>query len=748
MGEIEKYLLNLILKERRIIISGAVAGLVLFLLYFFFFYTPLYTSTSNLYIKNIVQPTVVAPLVDNGTIRSESGFSNPLFNLYELIKSEDIAFNVYKRVKEDYPSDLSDLGVVSKESFFSVYLGLVSSKVIPSTDVLTVSLKWPNRKNAKAVLEIVIDEFRKENLEIRRSIDSEKRIYLEQQTEEIADKLEEIREQIKDYKIENELTDAINEANNLMSVRMNLVREISMLKAQIDYNLKKFEEFAKQLNIDDPIIALKAAGVGNDPFLISMSRELASSQQQMAMLKTKFTDKYFQVIELQGKIEELKQNIEERKQETAQNLVLPKAIYDGPSTNIVSQFALVHVERLSQEVMLKSLEEGIQEILEKEKQTHIKRIGLDSLQKQEMAFATAYQNIKAKQLEAKIKENEIVNNILTLKSPTDASLIQLGILTKLVGFLLFGSLAGLGIAYIKQGIEDKWIDIDELKRITDQDILGVIPWLPDETAENARKIYDAAYTNIASEIITKAYHEDVAVVSFISTSINQNKSVVTNNLAELLGALEKQSIIIDFSKNFNNKTDIIDVVNFINHQLKNSEYNKLKIAIGSKSPDAEINGGKQNGNLFEEFYEKFKNELRDMLKNAVITKEVEKDGKSTQLYYLGMGEDKNDLNLKYLVSTKGFSVLLKCLKKEFDFVFINTPHGNFMLPEINFIKKNSEAMVLIASVDSNRETLIKLVNNITESQQKILGIISREKDTEMEKFFNGSSEEDYIEEEF
>ncbi len=747
MGEIEKYLLNLIIKEKKLLLGGSITGLLLFLVYFFFFYTPLYTTTSNLYVKNIIKPSIVASFPDASSIlRSESGYSNPLFNLYELIKSENLAFNVYKKVKEKYPDDLGKIGVINKESFFEAYLSLVVSEVIPSTDILSITLKWPDRENAREVLKIVIDEFRQENLKISRLIDSQKRIYLEQQTDVISKELDKLKEKIKDYKIKHGLNDAESEAASLAAIRIDLIKEISTLKAQINYNQKKFEEISRQLNIEEPAIALKAAGIGNDPYLRTLSQNLALARQNLATLRTRFTDKYYQIVEAKTKIEKLNADIEKRKEEVTQGAFLPRAIYDGPATELVSQFVLVHVEKISLKEMLNAQEEGIKDILKNEENLHINQIGLDDLKKQELAFFNAYQSIKAKQLEAQIKENEIVNNLLTLKSPTSADLFQISLLTKFVGFILFGALAGLGIAYIKQGIEDKWSSIDELKTITGQDVLGVIPWLKDEFAQNAGKIYDAAYSNITLELITKAYQEDASVLSFISTNLYQNKSIVIDNISQFLATLEKTSIMIDFSREFECETDIIDIANFVNDKLKEPKYKDLKTATGGNLLELRLNSDKKaNYLLLNEFYEQYKDEIRKMLIKAFTRQDVTTHKKVISLYHLGISSNRDELGLKYLVSTKGFSVLLKLLKREFDFVFINTPHGNIMLPEINFIKKNSESIVLIASIDSNREGLINMVKNITESGQKILGIISREKDTELEKFYNKELNSEYIE---
>jgi len=671
MGEIEKNLLNLIIKEKKLILIGLISGLVIFLIYYLFFYTPLYVTTSKLYIKNIVKPNVIAQYPDAGTIKSESGYSNPLFNLYEQLKSENISNKVFAKVQEKYPKDLGEFGVTSKEEFYLVYLGIINSKVIPSTDVLSVELKWPNKKNAPDVLVIIIDEFKKESLDIRRSLDTQKRIFLEDQTDVISEELAKIRENIKTYKIENRMSESEIEAENLANIRLNIIREVSLLKAQ--------EEFSKIMEIDNSFVTLNAAsGVGGDPYLTKLSQDLAFAHQRLAALKTKFTDKYDQVVEVKGEIDEIKRKIEQRTGE-----------------------------------MQKTLEKAIEEILKREKEIHTKKLGLENLEKQEDAFATAYQSIKSKQLEAKIKENEIVDNIIVLKSPSRAIPFFLTIITRFLGFIMFGAFAGLGIAYIKQALEDKWADLDELKRITGQEILGVVPWLNDEYADNAYKIYDAAYTNIASDIITKASSKDTSIVGFISTNIYHNKSVITGNVAKLLTSLEKTSVIIDFSQNFENKPDLTDLINLLHQKLKQE-----------KPEESE--------------------ELENLLKSSLIPEEIIIDEKVSRVFYLGINNNNNP-NLKYYVSTKAFSVLLNYLKMKFDFVLINMPHGNFMLPENQFIIKNSESVAIIASMDSKRQELVKLINSISGSDKKILGIITRERNTDIEKYYNNLAEKELFE---
>jgi len=162
-------LILLIKNEKKIILTGLIVGLSLFIFYYLFFYVALYTSNSKIYVKNIAKSDFVASLDGGSSVVSESGYSNPLFNLYEILKSENIAYNVYPIIKEKYPEDLTALGVDSKESFFESYIKLINATTEPSTDIIKIKFMWPNQKHAPIVLNEILKVFKTENFVIKKT---------------------------------------------------------------------------------------------------------------------------------------------------------------------------------------------------------------------------------------------------------------------------------------------------------------------------------------------------------------------------------------------------------------------------------------------------------------------------------------------------------------------------------------------------------------------------------------------------
>ena len=306
MKKVDNNIIYVISKERKIVITGIIIGLLLFFIYVIFFYVPLYSTNCKIFVKNILKQDVVATYNGGSTLPSESGYSNPLFNLYEILKSENVANNAYENIKNKYPEDLAKFNVNSKQDFYQVYQKIISSNVEPSSDILQVTLLWPNSKNASAVLQEIIKQFKKENLNIKKSIEVNERVFIDNQTNEISNNLDLIRQKIKTYKLSTHLTNIDDESANIVSARIDLQKQAKVLSSQINYNKMKLSRYAQQLNFPDAQTALRATGVGEDPYLIKLSQDLSVAQQQYARLKAKFTEKSPDVIAARNEIAILK----------------------------------------------------------------------------------------------------------------------------------------------------------------------------------------------------------------------------------------------------------------------------------------------------------------------------------------------------------------------------------------------------------------------------------------------------------
>lgn len=693
-------MLKLIKQEKKLIITGLIAGFALFIFYHVFFNTALYETNGKIYVKNIEKSNFVANVDGGSTVVSESGYSNPLFNLYEILKSEKVADRVYPIIKEKFPEDLNALGAHSKEAFYDSYVRLISAVTEPSTDVISIKLMWVNKKHAPIVLYEIIKVFQEENFTIKKAGQQKKREIINEKTVEIAKQLTDVRNKIKNYKINAGISNVEVETENIINARIDLERQANIIDSQVQYNKRRLKEFAGELKLKNAEIALRATGIGTDPYLVKLSQELAVAKQNYSKLRAKFKDAYPDVIAVNNEITQLQYMIDNRKQETTANITVPRGIYDGASSEIVTRFAETQAETVSLQAQLNTLRKGINKLKTQEKRLPEAQMGLDDLRKLENTLENAYQSIKEKQLEAKIKESEIIDNIIVIRNPSNGSLMVFLIISRLIGFVLSGGLLGLALAYIKQGMEDKWTDLEEMKEITKQNILCSIPWMKSLDSKESEHILDAAYTNLAEEIAVSASLNNASVITFVSTNKSQPKSSMIERLAMKFAQSRKSVMLIDLVGRDTNEFELIGAIKLIDNEIKT--------------------GNEQN---FET--------IHNILKGAINKQTYNNGNKKIKFEKIITSIEHENLN-DYL-SSAGFKYILNLLKNHYQFILINAPHGFAGLPEIQTLVKLSEKVILLPTKNTGRKDLMNCISEVSSGNDKILGIAAREENSDLER---------------
>jgi uncharacterized protein involved in exopolysaccharide biosynthesis/Mrp family chromosome partitioning ATPase len=718
----ENRLLTLLKKEKRIILTGISMGLGLFAIYLLFFYVPVYKTGMKLFIRNIPQNDIVTTYDDHSDVESESGYSNPLFNYSQILQSQKLSSGFYKLLVKKYPKDLRKLRINDEKSWDDLYGQLVDSKIEPSTDIINVSLNWPVKNNAAPVLKDLISKFKQVNLQIRKSVETEQREYLDRQIDSISSDLTEVRNKIKNYRLQNSAVDLPDESTELIKTRMDLEKQQKMLQSEIYFNDRKLKSYLTQLGVKDPEQALRATGIGEDAYLIKISQDLATAQQNYYKLQAKFTDNYPDVIAAKNEIALLNRKINERKKETLSNIKIPRGLYDKPSQDIVTDMSRVQADSVSIKEQLKSLESGISELKTQENSLPVKMFNLDELKKQEEALLLAYTSARQKQMEAKIRENQIVDNITSLGDPETPSFLSKIIISKLFGFVMLGFLLSLGVVWVKQDIEDKWLDSGEIELVTGKRVLGVIPWLTDYEKHRTSLINEPdsligiSYTNIASNIISKSYLEEVQSLCFISTNQTKGKSSILANICNVIAKSGRNLVLIDTDytnsskliREFNIENspglDLIDLINEVNKQLR-------------------LNKTVDN------------NVILNLISKAIVpirAKHSESpDNKA--FFYIFLNKVIN--NIYDYTSSRGFKAIIDTLKMHNEFIFIETPARPFVFPEVQSISEISDAVVLLSAMETNRAELIKTVEKFDRMERKILGIIPRAYNSELSEYF-------------
>ncbi len=445
----KKYLTDLIIREKKLILITLGLSLVIFLIYLLSPNKTIYSSSAKIFIKNIPQYSIVSNPGGDSLVQSESGYSNPLFNFAQLLNSKNISTRVLTALNEKQSEDIERLKIKKPDKWHEYFEKLIKTKIIPSTDTLEISLKWINGDTADEVLDEVINQFRQENIEIRRAVAVRQREHLEKNLKKISDELSEVRKQIGNYTVLNNIVDVDVEKSTLVQARVELERDVEVLKSRINYFDKKYSKLASQIGFNDVPTALRSTSVGSDPYLEDLFGNLALTQHKYANLSGTFTDKYPEVIMVKNEIQTLSDIINTRKREFFQELPVARGIYDEPSQNIVAEMANAEAEKDSLRNQLQEMEKGVQNLIKKENKLPAKIAGLEVLTKQEEALKLAYNSIKSKVIEAQIKETQAVDNIFVLNQPSEPVLLLSSLFINFLGIMYFGLLVGVFAAWLK-----------------------------------------------------------------------------------------------------------------------------------------------------------------------------------------------------------------------------------------------------------------------------------------------------------
>ena len=224
-------------------------------------YKPLYSSSAKIFIKDIPQQNIIAEFGGGSLVKSESGYSNPLFNLAQVLKSKNTSVRVFEALKQKQEKDIKKINIKNEDEWHNYLSEHIRTKIIPSTDTLSISLKWINKDTAGNTLNEIVEQFKGENMNMRKAVAVNQRKYLEENLEEINNNLTEVRKEIKNYTIANNAVNMDAEKTVLVEARVGLERDIELTKSKINYYDRKHKELADQIGISDVRVALRSASI-------------------------------------------------------------------------------------------------------------------------------------------------------------------------------------------------------------------------------------------------------------------------------------------------------------------------------------------------------------------------------------------------------------------------------------------------------------------------------------------------------
>ncbi|MEI7475428.1 MAG: GNVR domain-containing protein [bacterium] len=663
------------------------------------FYQPKFKSTARVLIKDISNETYVkANDSENSDIKPLTESGNPVFNQIELLSSQELSKYIYAEIQKKYPDEVKNVKIPDK-----LAKTIIKAKNKMGTDTIDIDLAWNNADNAQAFLTIALDGYKKINLDINKEIRTNRRTYIDKNITDIENKLLEVRDKIKTYREGSLAIDVYEESKQSIAQKSDFVSKLETVSADIKSQKSTVKEIENQLSLKAKD-AINAVALGSDNETLSDLRsKLNEISQQYAFDLIKNSPTNPKMVALQNQITLIKAQIQSQI-----SLTLGKPakknqinIYDSVRTKLVTDLAAAQSNLMGLEAQERSIKTTINKINKVQEKMPLTQYTLDNLRQDESNLAMAYDELRKKQIEAKIKEAEAVSNIVVIDAPSKPLFPSFPSRFHILFLsLMLGGFLGIAASTVKTYIEDICDDVESIEEVTKSSILGVIPWLNDKEDPSINyKIQQAAYKKILSKFVIKCYKRDAKVIAFSSTSLVKSNS---NTLYTMALELKKQGhsvVIVD--ADLRNPT-IINQAEFDN----DIQFNLSDIILA--------------------FEKKLKNKEFIDANDFLSSLKVDKNG-------ITVLANKESVSDPYeFFGTAAFEAMISILKQNYEWVLIDTA-PILVAPEFLLISSVSDVVALMANLTVTYNMLSKITRMLKDTETPLIGTIVREKDSSFEK---------------
>lgn len=678
-------------KDNRLIFSIILITFVWSLVYLVIFYRPSYESEAKVWIKDLETKEFVTSLDMQSQLTSLTAAGNPLLTQIEILKSDQL-----KKTIADYKS-LKD----EKINFRSIKIDVKNK---PNTDILSISLKDKSPEEAQETLTWVLKEYENINLAINSKISKSRREYIDLKLKEINEKLFGVRNQIREYKTKNLAIDITEESMKLVDQGILTSSQLDDTIAQIKSTGSSVRELESQLSMNSKT-AINAVALGSgNKVLEQLRNDLNAEVQEYEFDSAKLADTNPKMVAHKNKISTINKQIKNQvalsigKYAKSQKI----NIFDPVREGLVSNLASKQAELMGLQAQERAIRNSISEINQTQSKMPEKKFVLDNLEQEEKVLSNAYDQLKEKQIEAKLKEAEAVSNVIVVDSPSLPTGQSFPSKFHILVISLFlGVMAGLCMSVIKTLIEDVCDDPELVEQITGTSIIGTIPWIENLlTDEHIQFVHGLAYDNIVSNLIMKCSKSHKKVITFTSSSLKKPQSTILYYLALRLKKLGNSVVILD--SDFRIPTI-----------LKAAEIeDKVKVNLSE---------------LIVSIEKRFRNDL-----DANVEKEILSALISDKNGVQHICNQEAIFDPYEFFGTNAFETILNTLKKNFDWVLVDTGAAQ-ITPEFVIISKMSDGVVLFVNKTITFTTVRNITKTLKNSSIPFLGAIMRESSSRLEK---------------
>ena len=514
---------------------------------------PVYEAKGKLLIKKSNNVTSAIREEDLGQekLNSVGRQSDPLNTEAEIIRSAPIARRTIATLKLELKPNK--------------FLPRLKVKQIGSTDILEVSYRSPDSKEAAIVVNQVMNLYLENNVLANRTEAAAARQFITKQlpkTEAIVRQAEII---LRRFEEENNIVDLEAEAQSAVGVIANLESQVNEVQAKLADAKTQSEALRKDFLGMNSQEAISASSVSQSPGVQRVLEELQQIESQLAVGRTIYQETHPTVANLNSKKASLEDLLKKRLEQVLGVQKQPnRDLQVGAlKQQITADLVRLEAGRLGLSSQLSALSNVLTTYQEQTKGIPRLKQRKRELDREVQAAQSTYETLLRRLEEIRVEENRAVGNARLIE---DAQIPELSVAPNKLGTLALGNLLGIllaiGTALVLDALNTSIKTVKQAKEVFGYTLLGIIPafgkseksTLHNENPESASKIVvrdtprspiSETYRMLQANLKFLSSDKELKVIVVTSSVPQEGKSTVSANLAVAMAQSGHKVLLLD-----------------------------------------------------------------------------------------------------------------------------------------------------------------------------------------------------------
>ena len=522
------------------------------------FMKPTYEARGKLLFSVDPSATLIGVAPGIGQLKPLQNNQTPLTTQIEVLYSNPIVQETIKRLNlTNEEGELIESETLKK---------LINIKIVGATDVIEISYKSSDPKEAADVINTLMEIYIENNIKSNQSTaEAAGKFLIEKQIPQIEAEVKQYEEELRKFKEKYNILDLAQESQSAVLEMAFLNREIASLESQFNGVKSQSVALQNQLNLNlEQAIALNIQS--DSPIVQAAYQELQVVEQELANERKRFLDGHPIVVDLERKKAIVTSALEESiEKAVGKGRKIPYGLLktnDGTvKENAIEKLINAETQSLNLRRQLDSLYKSRSSYQKRaaiipkleEQQAKIER-------KLEVAKST-YELLLTKFQEVEVAKNQSTGNAKIIDKalvPTKGSTGK----TKVLGLgILMGMFLGTSSILLLE-IRDKSLKtVQEIQGILPYPLLGILPLFSKKTLSNQEyqdwqlppiivrdapeSMVSEMYRMIQANLKFLSSDKEVKVITVSSSVPGEGKSTVSANLAAAIAQLGRKVLLVD-----------------------------------------------------------------------------------------------------------------------------------------------------------------------------------------------------------